>query len=286
MGRQRRNQRTDGERGMPSWARNGSSDHRFRPAKSTAKVWKPTVPSWEKEYCDSVGLPWNELCKAKEYTSFYESVLRWNDSAGEEAFHLAKKRYWAKYNGRPCHFPTPDPNIHIDVIDCDTEQVLDVDLPDRADSESESLDTEKLPDRAQETLTPFDIKSHASEIQGKERPFGLGYYICGSCSYTHICNVVDLYTAEPQLPDHYKLTLVTAGWDSGKGSSKEHSTPSPLMCTDNEENGWGNKKATGWNENEMKVTNFPSHIAMHENNGAAEYTSWVKPFVSGWGIAI
>jgi hypothetical protein len=38
-GRQRRNQRTDGERGMPSWARNDSSDHRFRPAKSTASMY-------------------------------------------------------------------------------------------------------------------------------------------------------------------------------------------------------------------------------------------------------
>ena len=120
-----------------------------------------------------------------------------NDSVGEEAFHLSKKRYWAKYNGSSCSLPQPNPNIYIDVVDCDTEQLLDIDLPDRADSELEYLDTEKLPDRAQDKIIPFDIKSHASEIQGKERPFGLGYYICGSFSYTHICNVVDLYTAEP-----------------------------------------------------------------------------------------
>lgn len=284
MGRQRRNQRTDGDRGLSSWARNGSSDHRFRPTNSATKVWKPTVPSWEKEYCESVGLPWKELCKAKEYISCYDSVLNWNDSAGEEAFHLAKERYWAKYNGHSCHFPPSDPDIYIDVIDCNAEQLLDVDLPDRADSESENLDSEKLPDRAQETLIPFDIKSHATEIQEKERPFGLGYYVSGSCSYTHICNVVDLYTADPQLPDHYKLTLVTAGWDSGKGLSKEHSTPSRLMCK--EENGWENKKATGWNESEMKGTNCPTHIAMLEKNGVAEYTSWVKPIVSGWGLTI
>lgn len=269
---------------MPSSARNGSFDHRFRTTNSSTKVWKPTIPSWEKEYCDSVGLPWKELCKAKEYTICYESVLNWNDSAGEEAFHLAKKRYWAKYTGRPCHFPPPDPDIYIDTIDFDTEQLLDSDLPDTAGSESENMDTEILSDRAQEMLTPFDIKSHTSEIQGKERPFGLGYYICGSCTYKHMCNVVDLYTAEPQLPDHYKLTLVTAGWDGGNGSSKEHSTPSHLMCNDNEENGWGNKAATGWNENEMEVTNFPSNFGMYEKNGVAEYKSWAKPIPSGWGI--
>ena len=173
-----------------------------------SEVWKPTVPSWEKEYCDSVGLPWKELCKAKEYISFYDSVLNWNNSAGEEAFHVAKERYWAKYNGHSCHLPPPDPDIYIDVIDCNAEQLLDVELPNRDDSESENMDTEKLPDTAQERLTPFDINSHATEIQDKERPFGLGYYVSASCSYTYICNVFDLYTAEPPLPDHYKLTLV------------------------------------------------------------------------------
>lgn len=66
------------------------------------------------------------------------------------------------------------------MIDCNAEQQLDVDLPDRADSESENMDIEKLPDRAQETLIPFDIKSHATEIQEKERPFGLGYYVSRS----------------------------------------------------------------------------------------------------------
>jgi len=34
----------------------------------------------------------------------------------------------------------------------------------------------------------------------------------------------------------------------------------------------------------MKETNFPSHIAMLEKSGAAKYTSWVKPIVSGWGL--
>jgi hypothetical protein len=29
----------DGERGMPSWARNGSSNHRFHPTKSTASMY-------------------------------------------------------------------------------------------------------------------------------------------------------------------------------------------------------------------------------------------------------
>ena len=58
------------------------------------------------------------------------------------------------------------------------------------------------------------------------------------------------------------------------------------MWEDNKENGWGNKKETSWNENETKVTNFPSNTTMQEKNGAIEYTSWVKPIVSGWGIII
>ncbi|KAF2289350.1 hypothetical protein GH714_035219 [Hevea brasiliensis] len=60
----------------------------------------------------------------------YENVVQWNDSAGEEAFHNAKNRFWAKINGLPCDISLPDPDVYIDEIDwnsnIDPELYLDL----------------------------------------------------------------------------------------------------------------------------------------------------------------
>lgn len=60
----------------------------------------------------------------------YENVVKWNDSAGEEAFHNAKSRFWAKINGLPCNISLPDPDIYIDEIDwnCNVDPDLLLDL--------------------------------------------------------------------------------------------------------------------------------------------------------------
>ncbi|KAF8043886.1 hypothetical protein BT93_A2010 [Corymbia citriodora subsp. variegata] len=80
--------------------------------------WRPAVPSWEKEFCRSVGsIPWKKLLEAKRYMCIYDKVLKWNDSAVQEAFHNAKERFWAKINGIPCNIALPDPNLYIDEVD-------------------------------------------------------------------------------------------------------------------------------------------------------------------------
>lgn len=50
-----------------------------------------------------------------------DKVMKWNDSAGEKAFHSAKSRYWAKINGLPCNISLPNPDIYIDNIDWDSK---------------------------------------------------------------------------------------------------------------------------------------------------------------------
>nr|DAD42542.1 TPA_asm: hypothetical protein HUJ06_000772 [Nelumbo nucifera] len=104
--------------------------------------WQPTVPSWEKKFCSSVGaVPWRRLLEAKKVMSFYENVVQWNDSAGEEAFNNAKNRFWAKINGLPCDISLPDPDIYIDEIDwnsdIDPELILDLDREPVATDEGE-----------------------------------------------------------------------------------------------------------------------------------------------------
>ncbi|OAY43247.1 uncharacterized protein LOC110619953 [Manihot esculenta] len=103
------------------------SNHKKPPQGS----WQPTVPSWEKRFCYSVGLvPWRKLLETKKSMYLYENVVKWNDSAGEEAFHNAKNRFWAKINGLPCDISLPDPDIYIDEIDwnsnIDPELYLDL----------------------------------------------------------------------------------------------------------------------------------------------------------------
>ncbi|KAF8395768.1 hypothetical protein HHK36_019719 [Tetracentron sinense] len=50
-----------------------------------------------------------------------ENVVQWNDSASEEAFHNAKKRFWAEINGLPHDVPLPDPDMYIDEVDWNSE---------------------------------------------------------------------------------------------------------------------------------------------------------------------
>lgn len=69
----------------------------------------------------------------------HSNVLNWNDSAAEEAFQNAKKRYWAKLNSLPCDISLPDPDTYVDQVDwnpcIDPELIKEIDgaffaLPD------------------------------------------------------------------------------------------------------------------------------------------------------------
>ncbi|KAK7267294.1 hypothetical protein RIF29_19963 [Crotalaria pallida] len=101
----------------------------FPQKKAPSGIWKPTVPRWEKEFCSKVGsVPWEKLVETKKYLHLHENVMKWDDSAGKEAFDSAKKRFWAEYNGTRCDIPLPDPDLYLDDIDwnkTDDPQLLD-----------------------------------------------------------------------------------------------------------------------------------------------------------------
>lgn len=73
--------------------------------------------------------------------SSHDTVLKWNDSAGEESFHDAKRRFWSEINGLPCAASPPDPDMYNDEIDwnpeIDPELISDLDRayfnPDEAE---------------------------------------------------------------------------------------------------------------------------------------------------------
>ncbi|KAK4777504.1 hypothetical protein SAY87_017691 [Trapa incisa] len=112
---------------MGGWRRNTRDAHiqdhqRTRVnRKPPAGNWQRSVPSWEKRFCTSVGsVPWGKVLEAKRFMHLYNNVVQWNDSAGEEAFSNAKKRFYAEINGLPCDISLPDPDKYIDEVDWDS----------------------------------------------------------------------------------------------------------------------------------------------------------------------
>ncbi|KAF5737662.1 hypothetical protein HS088_TW13G00550 [Tripterygium wilfordii] len=100
---------------------------RWQSRKPPLGTWKPSVPSWEKKFCASVGsVSWQKLMESQRFKNMYKTVINWDDSAVEEAFHSAKSRFWAQINGLPCDISLPDPDIYIDEIDWDS--VIDPEL--------------------------------------------------------------------------------------------------------------------------------------------------------------
>ena len=61
-------------------------------------------------------MPWKRVLNSKKYIRHSHKVMCWNDSAGEEAFNAAKRRYWAKIKGLPCKIPLPSPDEYIDQV--------------------------------------------------------------------------------------------------------------------------------------------------------------------------
>ncbi|PKI62981.1 uncharacterized protein LOC116188301 [Punica granatum] len=79
------------------------------------------VPSWEKEFCASIGcVPWRKLLFTRKCMFGHDSVLYWDDSAGKEAFQNCKNRFWAKINDLSCEIALPDPDIYIEKVNWDS----------------------------------------------------------------------------------------------------------------------------------------------------------------------
>nr|XP_017250690.1 PREDICTED: uncharacterized protein LOC108221310 [Daucus carota subsp. sativus] len=90
---------------------------------SQTYIWRPCVPSWEKEFTWKVGnFRWEDFVEARKMIFMNKKIMDWEDSACEEAFIAAKKRFWDHYNGYESEVLLPDPDMHIDKnIDCNLE---------------------------------------------------------------------------------------------------------------------------------------------------------------------
>lgn len=114
---------------------------------------------------------------AKKYMGCHDNVVNWNDSAGEEAFHNAKRRFWALINGLTCDNPLPDPDMYNGKNDwnpvIDPELISDLERayfnPDEAVKfEAEKSDKAQITNRKDPDLVPsgpasgWDEKNHGN----------------------------------------------------------------------------------------------------------------------------
>ncbi|GER40771.1 3-bisphosphoglycerate-dependent phosphoglyceratemutase [Striga asiatica] len=94
------------------------------------KVWVPAIPSWEKEFCQTIGLfTWENFLKAKrESIHSPGKIIDWDDSAAKDAFDHAKNAFFAKkfnieHPNQATNYPIPGPDLYIDKIKWDDDGV-------------------------------------------------------------------------------------------------------------------------------------------------------------------
>ncbi|CAA0805828.1 Unknown protein [Striga hermonthica] len=88
------------------------------------QVWVPAIPSWEKEFCQTIGLfTWGNFLEAKRETIRSPGkIIDWDDSAAKDAFDHAKSAFFAKKfnidlpNNHAANYPIPGPDSYIDEI--------------------------------------------------------------------------------------------------------------------------------------------------------------------------
>lgn len=258
-------------------------------------IQENSVPSWEMEFCKSVGIPWNKVIYTKKYISCHDSVVKWDDSASQEAFQDAKTRYWAKTNGLPCDNPLPDPCKYVDEVDwnamIDPEVILDLDRdffnPDEANvNNSEDISGCTLSHENKNPENAWEV-GHAQGNGAMEAGQGSGEWNESKTSK----NVGDPWEEScTRTGGSFKGT----GWrgggnDSSWGWNPGNSAPSGLDnawnnswnrdsgnvgCTRQKE--WGNNKNGSWSQNAWNDNN---------HNGFQTRNAWTdrdhKPWNSG-----
>ncbi|KAK9065702.1 hypothetical protein SSX86_015103 [Deinandra increscens subsp. villosa] len=126
--------RRKGDRCNQEFARAKSNYHYRKTYAGGNSNWHQNVPYWEKKFVSSVGsIPWKRFLEAKEFTYLYDNIIKWDDCAGEEAFHIAKDRFYAEFHGLPCDVDLHNPDLYIDKIDWNAQ--MDYNLIKDFDSE-------------------------------------------------------------------------------------------------------------------------------------------------------
>ncbi|KAD4584706.1 hypothetical protein E3N88_22307 [Mikania micrantha] len=96
--------------------------HRRKPHVGGCQNWQQKIPYWEKRFVSSAGsLSWKKFLKTKEFTHLYDNIIKWDDSAAEAAFKIAKHQFYAKFHDLPSDAEPHNPDLYIDTIDWNTQ---------------------------------------------------------------------------------------------------------------------------------------------------------------------
>ncbi|XP_052171270.1 uncharacterized protein LOC127787330 [Diospyros lotus] len=239
------------------------------------------VPSWERQFCILVGsVPWEKVVVARHYMFCHNDVVKWNDSAGEEAFNNAKERFWAAINGLPCDIPLPDPNIYIDEIDWNPH--IDPELIAGLDREYFNPDEGEKDKKVETTNEKVQNSPSTCAIGWQSNLFG--------CESPWEGNV---------LRDVEASKDVAKGWDRWDGTKNEPrnlntiKNPWERTCTLDEgklkDNAWGSwgDKSRGWKLQEGCNKQFKNYQSPwehgHHNVGSVKGKGQSDARNSSWG---
>ncbi|KAI3425605.1 Cytokinin dehydrogenase [Psidium guajava] len=109
-------------------------------------------------------IPWAKIVYSKTLLSYHDNICHWDDSAAEEAFQNAKKRFWADVNGLPCDISLPDPDSYMDKINW-----------------NQAIDPELIKDLDKQYFNPDDVEEDEEMGSKKKRVWNLVGSPCDRC---------------------------------------------------------------------------------------------------------
>eukprot|EP00252_Welwitschia_mirabilis_P014221 TRINITY_DN31306_c0_g1_i1.p1 TRINITY_DN31306_c0_g1~~TRINITY_DN31306_c0_g1_i1.p1 ORF type:complete len:513 (+),score=80.50 TRINITY_DN31306_c0_g1_i1:325-1863(+) len=230
-----------GSRGSQRWSnkRVQFQEPSYKMPKSSFRVssgtWKPSTNLWEKEYCESVGVSWDQVCDNNNELEGFEHILKWDDSGALEAFQMAKQRYWAHRHGHSSEIPLPSPDLYIQEIDWDYHPQAGTEVPERHHSSS-----------PEECKKPYRRRGYRGRRRNFDRTSDKRYVKSNWTMHEHQAN-----TNDARLRDKENNILV--------GEANRVSS-APKQCMDWQEHG------TGWSETNRPET---GQTGWEDLNGAS-----------------
>ncbi|XP_074286528.1 uncharacterized protein LOC141611793 [Silene latifolia] len=216
------------------------------------EVWHDNVPMWEKKFCYLVGrMPWKKVLSTRNFMHCHSNVLTWDDSAGEEAFSNAKRRFWEEFSGQPCETQLPNPDMYIDEINwnpyIDPELAKELDRvyynPDDKYYLPSACTSKENNEWSEDTNDPWDHGNmKCSAIQDKSA----GWKSC-----------------DDSVDKTSKLTTNNDPWES-------HHTQEPEI----KDNSWGGAWNSTWGSKRDDQTNLSKSWRPEGNNWNGENKGW------------
>lgn len=184
----------------------------------------------------------------------HSNVLNWNDSAAEEAFQNAKRRYWANINSLPCDISLPDSDTYVDQIDWNPY-----------------INPELIKDLEREYFAPPD-EEERNAVNYRREKFSENVANSQECDDTKLNKALENKVHnQHELDNHYD------------GPANLDSADNPWECCVTSENGgladnaWGGGgvKLWGWNQ----VSGHNNHS---RNWGCGYNKRWSKVWDGSW----